>query len=170
VHPILFSIMMNTLAQEIKRRCRHGVQLVSNTPHISILLFADDITLVADTVMGLQNQLNIMKLAADRLELSVNVDKSKITIVRNGGHIVDGEMWFIGDNELVVASEYKYLGKTFSTRLSTTVALNNLACRAKAAVSQITRAMRRLEYTTPEVFFTIIDAQVQPMLLYAAEV
>ena len=43
-----------------------------------ILLFADDLTLLACAVIGLQNQLNALPAAAKRLGWTVNLDKSKV--------------------------------------------------------------------------------------------
>ena len=52
-----------------------------------ILLFADDIVLLSDTVTGLQNQLDVLARNCARLDLHVNWDKSNIVIFRNGGYI-----------------------------------------------------------------------------------
>ena len=50
-----------------------------------ILLFADDIVLLSDTIVGLQNQLDVLARNCARLDLYVNLDKSNIVIFRNGG-------------------------------------------------------------------------------------
>ena len=49
-----------------------------------ILLFADDIVLLSDTILGLQNQLDVLARNCARLDLYVNLDKSNIVIFRNG--------------------------------------------------------------------------------------
>jgi len=56
---------------------------------------------------------------------------------RKGGRLSAHERWYIGDNELETVKEYKYLGKLFSTKLSTNTALADLACRAKGAIAQV---------------------------------
>ena len=50
-----------------------------------ILLFADDIVLLSDTIIGLQNQLNILAKKSTELDLHVYLEKSNIVIFRNGG-------------------------------------------------------------------------------------
>ena len=80
-----------------------------------ILLFADDLTLLASTVIGLQNQLNALSIAAKRLGLTVNLDKSKVTVFRKGGYLAAKERWFWGDQKLEVVNTYKYLGLIFWT-------------------------------------------------------
>ena len=42
------------------------------------LLFADDVALVSHTVIGLQNQLNVLLSAANRTDLTVNLEKTKV--------------------------------------------------------------------------------------------
>ena len=55
-----------------------------------ILLFADDIFLLSDTIIGLQNQLDVLARNCARLDLHVNLDKSNV-IFRNGGYIAKRE-------------------------------------------------------------------------------
>ena len=95
--PVLFTLFINELANEIMQRGRHGIQLIPDLIENFILLFADDVILVSDTVCGLQNQLNVLFDTANCLSLFVNMDKSKIVVFRNGGHIALREKWKYGD-------------------------------------------------------------------------
>ena len=52
---------------------------------IFLLLFADYMILLSDTVVGLQNQLNSLKQEADRLQLTINLDKTNIMVFRKEG-------------------------------------------------------------------------------------
>ena len=66
--PQMFAFFINELAVEMsKKKGRHGIQLVPGAVEIFLLLFADDMILLSDTVVGLQNQLNSLKQEADRL-------------------------------------------------------------------------------------------------------
>jgi len=91
-----------------------------------ILLFADDLTLLASTVIGLQNQLNALSIAAKRLGLTVNLDKSKVMVFRKGGYLAAKERWFWGDQKLEVVNTYKYLGLIFSTGHSFTAGMEDI--------------------------------------------
>ena len=75
--PILFSMLINELANEILEKGKHGVSLGPAEIELFLLLFADDLTLLSSTVIGLQNQLNVLQEATQRLGLTVNLDKSK---------------------------------------------------------------------------------------------
>ena len=74
-----------------------------------ILLFANDVVLFSDSVIGLQAQLNIMCCTAKRLDMIVNLDKSNIIVFRNGVHLALREKWSFGDQVLEIVNKYKYL-------------------------------------------------------------
>ena len=58
---------------------------------ILIMLFADDVVLLSHTVIGLQQQLSILRDTAKKLGLVVNSQKSNVVVFRNGGHIAARE-------------------------------------------------------------------------------
>ena len=72
--PVLFSLFINELALDIINNGRHGVSLSSDFVQLVILLFADDMILLSETVIGLQTQLNSLFSAASRLQLKVNMN------------------------------------------------------------------------------------------------
>ena len=75
-----------------------------------ILLFADDIVLLSDTIAGLQNQLDVLARNCARHDLHVNLDKSNIVIIRNGGYIAKREKWFYNGKNITIVNSCKYLG------------------------------------------------------------
>ena len=168
--PILFSIFINELANEIILHGKHGIQLMPDLIEIFILLFADDVILVSDTVSGLQNQLNVLWDTANKLDLLVNLDKSNIIVFRNGGHIASNEKWIYGNTPVEIVNVYKYLGIYLSTRLSFSHALNSISERAKKGVIAIFKILWSLGERSPAIFFKLFDTQIQPMLNYGAEV
>ena len=50
---------LHSLAADIIKNGRHGIQLLPDMIELFILLFADDIVLLSDTIVGLQNQLDV---------------------------------------------------------------------------------------------------------------
>jgi hypothetical protein len=168
--PLLFSLLINDLANDILSKARHGVPFGPTEIELVLLLFADDLTLLASTVIGLQNQLNVLRESASRLGLTINLDKSKIMVFRKGGYLAAKERWFLGESLLEVVSLYKFLGLTFSTGNSFSTAMEDAAGRAKKSVYEILRALRKVNCNSPDVFFKLFDAQVVPILLYGAEI
>ena len=73
--PVLFSVFINELALDITNNGRHGVSLSSDFVQLVILLSADDMILLSETVTGLHTQLNSLFSASSRLELKINKQK-----------------------------------------------------------------------------------------------
>ena len=168
--PLLFSYLVSYLSDEVIKNGKHGLQIGPNGADIFLLVFVDDIVLLSDTVPGLQNQIDNLKRAASKLGLIVNTNKTKAVVFRNGGSIAAYEKWYLGSERLEVVSQYKYLGIILSTRLCTNTVLRDIAGRAKAASIHVLKSLRKLTFVTPDLFFKVFDAQIQPILLYGSEV
>jgi len=56
-----------------------------NTLKLFILLYADDIVILAETEIELQTRLNILKDYCLKWRLTVNINKTKVVIFRKGG-------------------------------------------------------------------------------------
>ena len=168
--PVLFSTLINKVAQKVAEKGRMGYQFINGGKEIFSLLFADDIVLVSQTPAGLQNQINNLKLASEELGLEVNLSKTKSMIFRRGGYIGRTERWHYGNEKIETVNSYKYLGYTFTTKLSTETALSEVAGKAKSKVISIFRALYKIGKIDINVFFHLFDSQVKPMLLYASEI
>ena len=168
--PVLFSLFISELALDIINNGRHGVSLSSDFVQLVILLFADDMILLSETVIGLQTQLNSLFSAASRLQLKLNMNKSNIVVFRKGGYLGARERWVYGDCMMKVVNSYKYLGICFSTRLSFYHACQDLVSRAKRAQLCIMSKLYRIDCNSINVFLKICDAQVQPIVLHGAEI
>ena len=64
-----FSLFANELTLDETNNGRHGVSLSTDFVQLVILLFADDMILLSETVIGLQTRLNSLFSAASRLQL-----------------------------------------------------------------------------------------------------
>ena len=168
--PVLFSLFINELTKVIIENGKHGIQLTPELIEILILLFADDVVLVSDSVIGLQCQLNILHDTAKKLDLIVNLQKSNIVVFRNGGHLAEKEKWFYGQSCIEVVNMYKYLGVIMSTRLTFSHTQHDLANKAQKGLLSIFKLLWSIGEHSPEVFFKLFDAQVQPILTYGAEI
>ena len=71
-------------------------------------------TLLASTVIWVQNQLNVLSIAAERLCLAVNLDKSIVIVFRKYGlRAAKKNGSRFGDAVLEVVINYKCLGLTY---------------------------------------------------------
>ena len=112
----------------------------------------------------------MLSVAAERLCLTVNLDKSKVIVFRKGGFLAAKEKWFLGGAVLEVVNKYKYLGLTFSAGHSFAAAMEDTSIRVKKSTLEVLRALKKISCNSPEVFFKLFDAQIVPTLLYAAEI
>ena len=76
---VLFLLFINELAFEIMNNGKNGV-FQSSFVDLVILLSANDIILLSETVIGLQTQLNSLSHAASKLKLKVNMSNSSIMV------------------------------------------------------------------------------------------
>ena len=143
--PVLFSLFITDLALAIINNGRHGVSLSSDFIQLVILLFADDMILLSETVIGLQTQLISLFSAASRLQLKVNMNNSNIVVFRKGGCLGAREKWIYDGCMMRVVNSYKYLGICFSTRLSFYHACQDLVSRAKRALLCIMSKLYRTD-------------------------
>ena len=96
-----------------------------------IMLFADGVILLSFTITGLQHQLYILNDTANNLGLVVNLSKSNVVVFRNGGHLALREKWFYNGTRLAIVNQDKYLGVIFSTGLTFSYCLKDMASRAQ---------------------------------------
>ena len=168
--PTLFSFFINELAGEIREKGQYGIQLTPSVIQILVLLFADDVILSSYCPRGLQCQINILRGFAEKSGMTVNLTKTKIIVFRKGGFLGQNEKWWYGREEIEVVNSYKYLGLHFTTKLSLSKAISELAAKAKARTVQILKCLWRLGHVDREVFFHIFDAQVLPVIMYGSEI
>ena len=170
ISPVLFSIYINELAMEIINNGRHGVTFPSGMLELFILLLADDIVLMSETIVGLQTQLNSLQRAALNLNLKVNMNKSNILVFRKGGYLEVREKWFFNGSEMQVVNAYRYLGIYFSTKLSFSTACKDIASKAKKALLAIMQKLHALNNNSVTVFLKLFDVQVCSIVQYGSEI
>ena len=158
------------LVVELSKRGRHGIQLIPGAIEIFLLLFAGDVMLLSNTIVSLQNQVDDLKREADWLYLTINLDKTNIMVYRMGGHLAVSEKWLYGNGMVKVINAYKYLGMTFTTTLSLNAVLSEGCRKGKKGVMESQKSMRKLSTFDPCLFWNNFDAQIEPILTYAAEV
>ena len=104
--PVLFSLFINDLALEIINNGRHGLSLNSDFVQLVIQLFADDMILLSETVIGLQTQLNGLFSAASRLQFKVNMNTSNNEVFRKGWYLGAIERWIYDGCMMRVVNSY----------------------------------------------------------------
>ena len=105
--PTLFAIFIDGLATAVKR-CAVGAKL--GPVELSILLFADDIALVADNVRDLQAMLVVADEYSKMYRFGFNGSKSNVVVFSGNRKVKLEEKLYLGEIELDEKEVYKYLG------------------------------------------------------------
>ena len=80
-------MFINQLAEHARSSGKHGVQMLPRLMELFILLFGDNVTLLATTPSGLENQLNCLRDCCVKMGMEVNEDKTKVMVFSKGGHL-----------------------------------------------------------------------------------
>ena len=108
-------------------------------PNFHLLMHADDICIVNDSVGRLQNQLNVLDTFCKKYDLGVNLSKTKVVTFRNGGPLRCNDRFYFNGSKLECVSHYKYLGIIFTSRLCWSVPLQTLSVQAEKALFALKR-------------------------------
>ena len=167
--PILFSIFINELATELENSNLRGVQLFPDLAEILLLMFADDLALISDSIIGLQRLLNILHNFCVVRDLVVNTVKTKVVVFKNGGLLSRNEVWSYAGKALEVVPCFTYLGLNFTRQLSLTQMACDQALKGKRVLISLLSRLHQYGQLSKDIYFKLFDSKVSPVLLYGAE-
>lgn len=110
--PLLFALYLNDLHDYLK-----GGILIDQM-NIRLLMYADDIVLLADDKNVLQRMINNLEVYCNTWGMEINLTKSEIVIFRKGGRIGSTEKWNFKGENIRIVNEYKYLGILLTPTMS----------------------------------------------------
>ena len=166
--PLLFSLYINDLEREIQSDSMHTVPI--ENVHLFYLLFADDLTLFSNTVIGLQRLIDKLHLYCNKWGLTVNTDKTKVMVFRKGGILKKTEKWYYGGSQINVVPYFKYLGATFSSSANWARNITVMGEQGQRALNYIRSVKVKLNSIPCEALCTMFDTMVVPAMTYGGEV
>ena len=114
--PILFSLFINGLAREINEVGK-GVDVGGR--RVRLLMYADDIVLMAESAKDLQNMLDVVTAYSKRWRFRVNPKKGKSEVMIFGRKPRNkNRKWWLAGEEICETCMYKYLGIELRSGLS----------------------------------------------------
>ena len=168
ISPLLFNLYIDDLVAEIKNlSC--GVPVDNEL--VSLLLYADDIALLASCEDDLQKMLDCLDAWCKKWTLLVNPDKSQVVHFRRGPSTPKSEFNFkCGVNLLQTVEKYRYLGLIFTEFLDITIMSKAVALSATRALGLIIAKCKAHGGVPYKVFSQLYDSLVQPIMDYGASV
>ena len=169
ISPAIFLLFIKELAKEINNSDLKGIQLFPDLVQVLTLLLADDVSLISDTVVGLQRLLNKLYSFCLSTGLIVNISKPKILVCKKGGNLSSKEM-FYGNHRLKVVRKFSYVGLLFSQKISSYEMAAEQSLKAKRAFLAILSKLYEFGQLPCRVFFNIFNTKIILILLYGAEI
>ena len=115
--PLLFSMFIKELNNYFYDSTVRHVSMLTNEKATSMLMYADDLVILSDTVFEMQAKIDLLYDFCSKWGLTINLNKTKMMVFRNGGYLKSIEKWNYGESKIEVTTYYAYLGMIFSSRL-----------------------------------------------------
>ena len=163
--PTLFALYINDLAQDIKNL---GCGIDLEIGQLSLLLYADDVVLIAPSEASLQRMLDVLNDWCRKWRLVINRDKTKVMHFRPNSMEKCRANFTCGDLHLDLTDHYKYLGLWFHENLDMKFAMNELAKSASRALSALYTKFLHAGGMSYDVFCKLYQSLVEPVLFYGA--
>ena len=163
--PTLFSIYINSMAEEINQS---GIGIEVLGSRIAILLYADDIVLIAESAGDLQRGMHLITYWSRKWQCIFNRSKSQVVVY---GSRKEREVeWMLGGGKVDQVDSYKYLGLEIKGNLGWTIFKQMLIEKAKK-IMRIAWAMGiRKGRLTARAACGVWKTLVRPILEYGAEI
>ena len=166
--PILFNMFINDFALSVQALGK-GIKL-HDDERVSILLYADDIVLLAENENDLQSMLNLLDTWCSSNHLKINPTKSQIIHFRPKSAPKTNFTFTCGSNELKIVDRYVYLGLTLTEFLNFTVMAKMVSQAAGRALGLLIAKYKTLGGMPFDVYNKLYDALVWPVIAYGAAV
>ena len=167
ISPILFNLYVNDLANDIKDA---GIGVKCGDDLVSVLLYADDICLIAESEQELQKLLDILNSWCVKWKMQVNTQKSQIVHFRNNAKTRSNAVFNFGDDRIDIVSSYKYLGLVITEHMDYHVMAKMVSQAAGRALGLLIAKFKSCGGMPYEVYTKLYDVLVQSVINYGAAI
>ena len=159
---------LNDLEDEVRANGVNGV--VIDLLQLWSLLYADDITLLAESAQELQKSLDALENYCDRWKLTVNDTKTKIIVFKKGGRLPNGLQFTYKGSNIEIVNRFSYLGILFTSGGSCFETQKTLAGQALKAIFTLNKYLFNFASLKISHVLDLFDKMVTPILNYGCEV
>lgn len=163
--PLLFSLFINDMHTFLGG----GVEI--EDIKVNILLYADDIVIISESPHQLQRMINRLFDYCKTWQLEVNLSKSQIMIMKEGGGIRCGnEHWYYGRTEIEVVKTYKYLGLILTPSLNMNLNYKDKISAGKFKIFGVWKEFVSNKYINLENKTSLFNAVTRSGVCYSSQV
>ncbi len=155
--PLLFNMFVNDLALRIKSL---GKGVCINDEHISLLLYADDLVLIAENEDDLQHMLNELSCWCSANSMHINTAKSNVVHFRPPSIQKTAYTFTCGEDTVAITERYVYLGLTLSEHLDYNIMVKVVAQSASRALGLLIAKYKCLGGMPYDVFTKLYESVV----------
>ena len=171
--PLLFGIFIDEYASYLNSTLPQAGARLGDMSIVPLLLYADDMVLVAESAEQLQQQLDNLHQWCTVRGMSVNSAKTEVVVFGNKAAVSSErqQTWKIGSRDIKRTQAFKYLGIVFHSTKGVLHCVQHLCHRAKANLCVMYQQLRELG-AKRDIPLTIklFDAIVRQTLLYGCQV
>jgi Reverse transcriptase (RNA-dependent DNA polymerase) len=169
--PLLFGLYIDRLERYLEQACpQAGARLGARL--VRILLYADDIVLMASSPQELKDMLGALGAFCNANSMFVNLRKTKVVVFNKKYHssAMGGLQFSLNGEPIEEAQDYVYLGLGFADGKHTSRELDRSVGKARQAMFAMFNRCYELGLHNVDVQGHLFDALVRPILSYGCEV
>ena len=163
----LFSVYINDLVSDINT-LKMGINIGEDL--VSLLLYADDLVLMAPDGTSLQKMLDSLNTWAIKWRVTINLNKSNVIHFRKIRKHQTEIIFKLGGEEINKTSEYKYLGLILDEHLKLGCCAETIAASASRALVSVISKFKSFRDMGYETYTTLFNVGVIPILNYCCPV
>jgi exonuclease III len=168
--PWLYSNFINGLAEEL---VAGGFGVLVGDTRVPLLMYADDVVMLASTVYELRRMNDIATQYAFKYRFRYNGEKSAVMVFNANKELrqrVEAENWRLSGERVMIRKKYKYLGvDTTTNAASWRVHAQRIIKKATSRSRDLLWICGRDKGLRPRSAATLWTAVVRPVMEYAAE-
>jgi hypothetical protein len=167
--PKLFTLFIDEIVEIMHKTDIPTLKIAANEIHL--LLYADDIVLLASNALELQLKINVLKNYFDCSNLLVNLEKTKCVVFRlkrNRKSSVPVLFW--GEEQIEVVDKYTYLGVKFYYNLNYKETYNDILKKSRVAEKNVFDIYRKAKLKTFTSRYRLFESLVRSVLFYCSSI
>ena len=162
---LLFNLFINNLAIFFKS-LNLGIKV--GDENVCVMLYSDDIVLLAESETDLQLLLNALYNWCGRNDMIVNLVKSNLAHFRQNSVSKTDFVFTFDDGSISVIDRYTYLGVVLSEHLDYNIMVKCVAQSASRALGLLIAKCKAIDGVPYNVFTKLYDSVVWPVINYSA--
>jgi hypothetical protein len=166
--PTLFNIYVNDIDSIFGSPDCDPVTI--NDIKINHLMYADDLLILSESSSGLQRCLNNLETFCVRWKLDINITKSKTMLMSKGKLNKQKFHFHIGNTNLEIVDEYRYLGVVLYFNGNMKHAAENVYNKSIKAYFALRSKLSNVVNVSMKLNLKLFDSMIKPIYTYGSEI